>query len=91
MNLTANQLPLSFKPLLWSLRWEHVDPERDKADIIRAAVNEGTLDQWRWIVGRYGKTTIRAILADRLTTEFHPESLRLAELLFDLPSLRHAR
>lgn len=87
----AVQLPLSFKPLLWSLRWEDIDIDRDRADIILAAVNEGTLDQWRWLIATYGKATIREVLSQRLETELHPESRRLAALTFDLPPLRHAR
>ena len=88
---TKHQLPLIFKPLLWSLRWGDIDVRRDKAAIILNTINEGTLDHWRWLVQTYGKQTIQAVLSARLASEFHPESYRLATLMFNLPPLRHAR
>ena len=91
INTLRPQMPLSFKPLLWSLRWDDIDIERDKEDIILNIINEGTLEQWRWLIDTYGKEMIRRILEGRLETEFHPESLRLAKIVFLLSSLRHAR
>ncbi|MEK7461100.1 MAG: hypothetical protein AAB647_02710 [Patescibacteria group bacterium] len=85
------KLLLTFKPLLWSLKWEDIDIEHDKADIILAAINEGTMDHWRWILRTYGKSTIQTVLNQRLETELHPESQRLATLLFDIAPHRHAR
>lgn len=63
----------------------------DKEDIIVSAVNEGTLDHWRWIVNAYGKETIRKVLERRLVTEFHPESRNLAKIIFSVSNFRHAR
>lgn len=90
-SIEKNTLPEMFRPLLWSLRWEEIDVERDKEDIIVAAVNEGCLDHWRWIIKRYGKEEIRRVLERRLVTEIHPESLNLARLIFGVEGLRHAR
>lgn len=84
-------LPLSFRPLLWSFRWDSLDVEKDKEDIILNTINDGTLDQWRWLVRTYGKKIIHDVLEHRLVTEFHPESRRLASLVFDNPQYLHAR
>ena len=89
--LKNKALPASLRPLLWGLKWEKLDPEQDAQDIISNVVNEGTLDQWRWIIETYGKERIRGILQNRLFTEFHPESRRLAELIFSVQSFRHER
>lgn len=83
--------PSSFRPLLWWLRWDDLDIEQDKEDIIVNTINEGTLDQWRWVISAYGKKTIRNILEKRLETEFHPESRNLAKIVFHLSPFRHAR
>lgn len=88
---SSHGLPESFRPLLWSLKWDDVDINKDKNDIILNTVNEGTLDQWRWILQTYGKEVIRETLAKRLATEFHPESRNLARVIFDLPPLSYAR
>lgn len=84
-------MPAMFKPLLWSLKWRDVDIDEDREDIIVSAINEGSLAHWRWLVEIYGKETVRDVLARRLETEFHPESLNLARVIFSLPPLHHAR
>lgn len=89
--MPKKQLPEMFRPLLWWGRWEDVDAEEDKEDIIVSAVNEGTLHHWRWLVNTYGKETIRKILEKRLATEFHPESRNLAKVIFSVSGFRHAR
>jgi len=54
-------------------------------------VNEGTLEQWRWMIAAYGKDTIRRVLERHLDSEFHPESRNLAKVVFLLSQFRHAR
>lgn len=80
-----------FRPLLWFLSWDEVDIEKDKNDIILSAVNDGSLAHWRWIMRTYGKNTIRAVLKKRLASEFHPESLHLARVVFHIPKLSYVR
>ena len=85
------QPPEIFRPFLWWTKWEDLDVNEDKQDIITSAVNEGTLDHWRWIISAYGKQEVRRILQKRLITEFHPESRNLAKLIFSISDFRHAR
>ena len=85
------QPPEIFRPFIWWTKWEDLDINEDKQDIIMSVVNEGTLDHWRWIINAYGKQEIRKILQKRLVTEFHPESLNLARLIFSISDFRHAR
>ena len=80
-----------FRPLLWGLKWDALDVEKDREDIIVAGINEGTLAHWRWLMETYGKDTIRQTLTCRLETEFYPESRNLAQVIFSIPHLRHAR
>lgn len=89
--LPRKRPPLSFRPLLWGLDWDRLSIIRDKHDIILNIVNEGSLDQWRWIIDTYGKEAIRRILEKRLATEFHPESRHLARVLFNVKRYRNAR
>ncbi|OGF74142.1 hypothetical protein A2Z63_00225 [Candidatus Giovannonibacteria bacterium RIFCSPLOWO2_02_44_8] len=90
-NLSKRRLPEMFRPLLWSLRWEDIDIDEDKEDIIVNAVNEGTLKHWRWIIKMYGEEKIRGVLKRRLASEFYPESRNLAKVIFSVPQFRHAR
>lgn len=86
-----DSLPASFRPLLWSWRWKDIDIQKDREEIIVSAVNEGSLDHWRWIIRTYGKDEIKKILERRLASEFHPESRNLAKILFSVSEFRHAR
>ncbi len=83
--------PETFRPFLWSLRWNDIDAEKDKEDIIVNTINEGSLDHWRWIIQTYGKKTIAKILAKHLESEFHPESRNLAKIIFPFSQFRNAR
>lgn len=88
------QPPEMFKPFIWWARWEDIDIQEDKEDIIMAAINEGRIEHWRWIISAYSKEEIRRVLTRRLATEFHPESLNLAKVIFSIPKdlkLRYAR
>jgi len=84
-------LPESLRPLLWSLRWSALDTWADRKDIILNTINEGNLDQWRWIREVYGDEEVRQVLRGRMVSEFHPESRRLAELVFNTHITRNAR
>lgn len=89
--MLKKQLPLMFRPLLWWAKWSDIDIEQDKEDIVISAINEGTLDHWRWLLKMYGKETIRKILQRRLDSEFHPESRNLAKIIFSVSGFKHAR
>lgn len=80
-----------FKPLLWSFCWRQLDIDADKNDIIVNAINDGELKHWRWLIETYGVPTIRQVLKKRLASEFHPESLNLARIVFNLKRLSYAR
>ncbi|MDZ4345547.1 MAG: hypothetical protein U1E51_24290 [Candidatus Binatia bacterium] len=84
-------LPDIFRPLLWSFRWEDMDPEEDKEDIIVNTVNDGTLQHWHWLMNRYGKKEVKRVLEGRLASEIYPESQNLARLIFGIEHLRNAR
>jgi len=88
---SKKKLPDFFKAILWSLEWKKLDIEEDKEDIIVAAVNEGTLDHWRWIIDTYGRAEIRRVLQHRLSSEFHAESRNLAKVIFGISEFKHAR
>lgn len=85
------QPPEMFRPLLWSFRWEDIDIQEDKEDIILNAINEGTLDHWRFLIRTYGKPIIREVLSRHPASEFHPESRKLAQVIFSIPAFSHAR
>lgn len=84
-------LPDMFRPLLWSFKWEDMDPIEDKEDIVVNTVNDGTLEHWRWLIDTYGKKEVKRVLEGRLASEIYPESRNLARVIFGIGHLRHAR
>ena len=90
-NATEKKIPGALKPFLWSLRWDDLNTDEDKEDIILATVNEGTLAEWRWLIDVYGKEIVRSVLEKHLETEFHPESGNLAKVVFAVSHFRYAR
>lgn len=83
-------LPEMFRPLLWSYRFEDLNPDKHKSEIIIQTINYGSLKHWRWIIQQYGRAAIREVLERRLMTEFNPESRNLAQVLFNVDHFRYA-
>lgn len=86
-----NNIPESFRPLLWGLKWDELDINEDKVDIIISVVNGGRISDWKWLLLTYGNNVIRDVLEKRLVSELYPESRNLAKIFFGVNSFRHAR
>ncbi|KKT74738.1 MAG: hypothetical protein UW71_C0015G0012 [Parcubacteria group bacterium GW2011_GWB1_44_7] len=76
---------------MWGLKWDELNINDDKEDIILGVINGGTIRDWQWLRTTYGKDTVRRVLENRLSSEIYPESRNLAELFFSVNSFRHAR
>lgn len=87
---TKDKLPNFFKPILWSLDFSQVDPERDRKNIILNAINYGTLAHWHWLVEHYGREEVKKVLAAVPATEFKPRARRLAGLMFAIDNFNYA-
>ena len=88
--IALNTLPESFRPILWSYDFTAIDPERHEKLIITQTINYGTLEQWRWIAHRYGKTRVKNTLEHIPATSLRPRALRLAALLFGVAHFAYA-
>jgi hypothetical protein len=80
--MQESTLPETFRPLLWSYDFSHIDPLIHKKTIIVQALNYGTLAHWRWLVQSYGREGVRDVLTHVPASEIKPRSLRLASLVF---------
>jgi hypothetical protein len=80
--MSMNQLPNSFKPILWSYDFEKIDPQNDKKTVVVNTINYGSLDHWKWIKDFYGEKEIRNLLENIPRTEFRKEALGVASILF---------
>ena len=83
-NYNPYGLPVFFKPLFWSYRFDSLDPKKNKKTIIINSINYGNLKHWQWLNSCYGKEVIREIMAKVPATELKKRSARLAQLLFNI-------
>jgi hypothetical protein len=77
-------LPEMFRPIMWSYRFEDINADKHREEIIVNTVNFGNLRHWHWLIKHYGKKEIHRVLQRRLATEFNPESRNLARLVFGI-------
>ena len=85
-----NNLPLFFKPILWSYDFENLDLKKNKKVIVINAINYGDLKHWRWVAGYYGKQEIKKILAQVPFTEIRPRVVPLVSILFSINKFNYA-
>lgn len=90
-NKGHNDIPESLRPLLWGLKWDELNVEDDKDDIIVGVVNGGRIADWNWLRSVYGDDIIKNVLEKRLVSELYPESRNLAKIFFGVNSFLHAR
>lgn len=88
--MKKQSLPPFFKPLFWSYNFSRIDPDSDKKLIIVQTVNYGNLEHWGWINKFYGSRIVRDLLQKVASTEFRPQALRLAGLLFKAENFNYA-
>jgi hypothetical protein len=84
MDANKQGLPEIFRPLLWSYRFEDIDPQKNQREIIVNAINYGDLVHWRWLLAHYGLTEVKQTLTTIPVTEIRRHVRRLVSLLFGI-------
>ena len=83
-------IPYFFRPVLWSYDLARFDAEKNKELLIVQTINYGDLPHWRWIIARYGRDAVRAILQKIPATVLRPRVQRLVAHIFDVQAFNHA-
>lgn len=86
-----NKLPESFRPMFWSFRFPDIDPDKEAPLIIKQILAYGDLPEWRWMVKKYGRHKIKAVLSKTLQTELRPSLVELSKVAFNVRSMPYAR
>lgn len=81
---SKQNLPEIFRPLLWSYRFEDINIDKHKREIIVSAINYGDLVHWRWIIARYGLGEVRRVLTAIPVTEIRDHVRRLVSALLGI-------
>ncbi len=82
--LKTEQLPDYFRPILWSYRFDDIDPRSNAELIICQAINYGTLDHLQWIKQFYGEEVIRNVLLQVPMTALRAPARKLAGIIFNI-------
>ncbi len=83
-------LPLFFKPILWSYVFEKCDPQKMKKTIITQALSYGSFKHWDWIRSFYGDEEIKNVLASIPATTIRLKTQNLIEVIFNFNNWNHA-
>lgn len=73
-----------FRPILWSYRFEDIDSEKHKEEIIVNTINYGDLAHWRWIIACYGLREVQNVLTTIPVTAIRHHVRRLVSLLLGI-------
>jgi len=76
------KLPERMRGLFWSYDFDKIDPLRDADIIISGAISHGDLEDWRWVKQKYGESGVARMIKSFPATQFRPQVLKLASLLF---------
>lgn len=90
MKITTNEIPESIKQLLWSYDLSMFDIVKNKKRVVINVVNYGNLNNWCWLIDQYSLDEVKKIIIETPNTEFRPQALSLARLIFGINELSHA-
>jgi len=83
-------LPLFFRPLLWSYNFSSIDSQKNKKTIILNTINYAGWKHWLWIIKFYGREGVKKIIEQTPKTEFRAPALKLISLLLDIKEFKYA-
>ncbi|MDP2951430.1 MAG: hypothetical protein Q8N55_03535 [bacterium] len=83
------KLPDDFKPLMWSYKFDAIDPIKDKERIIINTINYGLWSQWKWLKNFYGKERLKRIIMEIPASEFIGQSLDLILLVLGIQKMKY--
>lgn len=78
------KLPEMFRPLLWSYKFEDIDPDIHYHELIVNTINYGDLAHWRWLISYYGLARLKEVLTAIPVTELRPRVRALVSLLLGI-------
>jgi hypothetical protein len=84
MKANKHGLPEIFRPLLWSYRFEDIDPVAHEQEVMINTINYGDLEHWRWLINRYGVLEVKRVLTTIPVTEIRRHVRRLVSILFGI-------
>ncbi len=77
-------ISLKTKRLFWDMDSQKLDVHVHAGTIIERVLNDGTLEDWQWLVSTYGSEKIREVLAKKHSfgrDNIRPQSRHLASLI----------
>jgi hypothetical protein len=76
------KLPEHLAPLFWSYNFQSCDTETIPKTVIFQVLQYGTLRDWQWLSGVYGKEKIRKVVLDAPETSLRKKVRPLVQTVF---------
>jgi len=81
--MSENKIPESLKKLFWSYDFDSLNLERDKRLVVKQVLSYGNIEDWKWLISKYGKAQIQEIISNCSESEFRSQNLKLIEILLE--------
>lgn len=81
--MAENKIPESLERLFWSYDFASLHLEKDKRVIVKQVLSYGNIEDWKWLISKYGKTRVQEIISDFSESEFRPQTLKLIKILLE--------
>ncbi len=91
MDTKNAQIPPSVRATLWSYDMTKIDPEEDKALIIRHVLNYGTEDAVKWARTQYTTDELAEAVSSSTASEWSPKSLNYWSIILGVHPTRRTR
>ena len=84
------RIPEWFQKLYWWGNSSKIDARRNQRVVVVQTINQGNLDQWKWLVQTYGKNELREMIRNIPVSEFRRGALKLISLLLGISKMNYA-
>ena len=78
----SNKIPKGFQSILWSVRLEDLDLQKDKVYIIHQILSYGNLKELKWLLKNYSLSEIKEVFLNHPIRVYRPQSFNFIKEFF---------
>lgn len=79
---SKNKIPKSFQGVLWSVRIQDLDLQKDKVYIIHQILSYGNLRELKWLLKNYSLPEIKKVFVKHPIRVYWPQSFNFIKEIF---------
>jgi len=82
MRKKSNKIPKSLQGVLWSVKVENLDLQKDKVYIIHQILSYGSLKELKWLLKNYSLSEIKQVFLNYPMRVYTPSSFNFIKEIF---------